>query len=245
VVREGLTMYKSESQSDSVENLTKALLEVHKQHGVVIGKDSKSFRNTYATLPGILTQIKDMIAPHGLILTQGSEAEYGGSAIYTLLEHVESGEYRKTISKLFPKELPVLPDYIINKMDQGQWNAYCKALIDHNPDQAWGSSTTYHRRYDAMMICGFFSVDDPTDFNEGSKEILEDRPSTIQRTMNIIDPASSSSSNISDKQLALLHMKLKSNPGLEQSILAQQKIKSLSDIPRSNFNAILALFGPQ
>lgn len=213
---------RQESQSDSVENLTKALLEVHKQNGIVIDKDKEAFgKRKYASLPAILNKIKDMISSHGLILTQGSEAEYGGSAIFTLLEHPESGEYRKTLSKLSPKELPILPDYIINKMDQNQWNSYCKALIDYNPDQAWGSSTTYHRRYDAMMICGFTSADDPTDFNEGHKEILSDN------------------SVITVDQAAHLLMLANGNTSRFTKIFEFNKITDISQLPASQYDRVI------
>lgn len=227
-------MYRSnESQSEGVYTLMGKLLEMHKEHGVVIGKDSKSNRSTYATLPGVLSQIQKMLTPYGLILTQGTDSDFDSGRIYTMLEHPESGEWRRICSRLTPKQIPLLPDYMINKMDQGQWTSYCNALLNHNSDQAWGGSTTYHRRYDAMMVCGLVSADDPTDFNEGHNDVIPENK--VANTMNIMN-----SDVISEKQCGLLRVKLNGDKELADKILTKWQVSKLSDISWRKFNDVLA-----
>lgn len=219
-------MYKEFQSGDSLEHIPKALHAIHQEHGVIIGKDSKSNRGTYATLPSILSQIADLIGPKGLILTQGPDLEYD-NCIYTLLEHPESGEWRRVVCKLKIKEVPLLPDYMIEKMNADQWNSYCKELLNYSPFQAWGSSTTYQRRYSAMMICGFFAADDPTDFNEGASEIIPEQTK------------SSGSGFISDKQQSLLRFKLNGDKALADKILMAFNVQKLSEIPWKHFQEVL------
>jgi hypothetical protein len=223
--------YKNDIQSEHVDTLVEKLHQLHKEHGVVLGKDSKSFKNTYATLPGILSQLKDMLSAYGLVLTQGifsSEAKDAPDILYTLLEHKESGQWRRITSTLTPKSLPLLPDYMVERMTPEQWNSYCNALLNANLDQAYGASTTYHRRYDAMMICGMFAVDDPSDFNEGHNDVIPENTSSNQKN-----------GFISEGQQGLLRARLNGDKELANKIISTYNLKNLSEIPWQQFNSVL------
>ncbi len=98
-----------------------------------------------------------------------------------------------------------------------------------SPDQAWGGSTTYHRRYDAMMLLGLFCSDDPTD-NDG--EVIETKKAAVVA-------AKSNDKYISEKQVGLLLGKTNDRPELRTRIMEKLQIKDLKFIEKSKFNSIL------
>jgi len=186
-------------QSASIDQLMLALMELHKEHGVVIGKDRKGHKGTYASLPRILDSIHTMCSQHGLILTQASRIIDGAPALESILRHPASG----------------------------QW-ILCQSLLTPNPeaqsyDQAWGGSSTYHRRYDAMMLLGIFSEDDPTDHDGNGSAASQEKKS----------------SRITQKQLGLLLAKINGDDYLTKKICTTLKIATLSDIPWKEFNKVL------
>lgn len=135
----------NEFQSTDIDQLMLALMDAHKEFGVVINKDRKGHKGTYASLPCILESIHKMCSRHGLILTQASRIINGQLALETLLRHPKSKQWIACQSLLTPNvDLP-------------------------SADQAWGGSNTYHRRYDAMMLMGIFAEDDPAD-NDGTTD---------------------------------------------------------------------------
>lgn len=131
-------------QSPEIDVVMQALMEVHKEYGVVINKDRKGHKGTYASLPRVLESIHKMCSKYGLILTQSSRIIDGHMALETILYHPKSKQWISSRSLLTPN--PDLP----------------------STDQAWGGSNTYHRRYDAMALMGIFAEDDPTD-NDGAE----------------------------------------------------------------------------
>lgn len=187
------------NQSPEINHLMQALMEVHKEFGVVISKDSKGHKGTYASLPCVLESIHKMINKHGLVLTQRSYIEANQNALETTLYHVVSKQFRTCVS-------------ILTYNPEAQ-----------NADQVWGGSTTYHRRYDAMMLLGIFAEDDPTDHdgNHGQSGI------------------SSNSTLINPKQLALLRAKLGADQELTNKIIAGLRIAKLEDMPWKELNRIL------
>ena len=160
-------------QSPEIDQIMQALMDTHNEFGVVINKDRKGHKGTYASLPCVLESIHKMCSKHGLILTQASRIIEGNIAIEYILRHPKSGQWISCQSLLTPNaELP-------------------------SSDQAWGGSSTYHRRYDAMMLLGIFAEEDPADHDgnvEGQK-----MPKT--------------SLAISDKQHALLVAKIAGDDG--------------------------------
>ena len=185
-------------ESATIDQLMLAIMELHKEFGVVVSKDRKGHKGTYASLPCILESIHKMCSKHGLILTQASRIIDGRTALETILRHPKSGQWISCQSLLTPN------------------------LEVQSNDQAWGGSSTYHRRYDAMMLLGIFSEDDPTD-HDGNVEVIKEQKS----------------SSINDKQLALLLAKINGNKELERKILTTLKIGTLSNIPWKEFNKVL------
>jgi hypothetical protein len=185
-------------QSPSIDQLMLALMALHREFGVVIGKDRKGHKGTYASLPRILDSIHIMCCKHGLILTQASRIINGNTALESILRHPASG----------------------------QWIS-CQSLLTPNPeaqsyDQAWGGSSTYHRRYDAMMLLGIFAVDDPTDHDGNVTHVQEKK-----------------SAAINERQLGLLLKKINNDENLKRIILTRLNIEDLSEIPWKEFNKVL------
>jgi len=188
----------NEFQSADVDQLTQALMETHKEFGVVINKDRKGHKGTYASLPCVLESIHKMCSKHGLILTQASRIINGTVALETILRHPKSNQWISCQSLLTPNaELP-------------------------SSDQAWGGSSTYHRRYDAMMLLGVFAQDDPAD-HDGA----------------VVASSEKQSQCISEKQHGLLVAKINGDDALKNKILVGLKIAHLSNVPWKEFNKVL------
>lgn len=183
-------------QSDEIDQLMIALLDAHKEFGVVLEKDKKGHKGSYASLPLVLDSIHEMCAKHNLILVQASRIIEGNHALETKLYHTKSKQWISCCSYLTPG-------------------------TGTSPDQSWGGTTTYHRRYDAMMLLGIFASDDPTD-HDGDKT-----------------PPPQYSDYISDKQVGFLRSKLKSQPSREQSLLKAYNITDLSKLPRSKMDEVV------
>lgn len=144
-----------EFQSADIDQLMLALLQAHKEFGVVINKDRKGHKGTYASLPCVLESIHKMCAKHGLILTQASRVINAQPALETKLYHPASK----------------------------QWIA-CQSLLTPNEDlsssdQAWGGSNTYHRRYDAMALLGLFAEEDPADHDGAAQSPAAQKNSQV------------------------------------------------------------------
>jgi hypothetical protein len=200
-------------ESPGIDKLMAALAALHNEFGVVIEKDSKGHKGKFASLPCVLREIHRMCKAHGLVLHQGSCIAEGRPALLTTLFHVASQQLISTVS-------------LLTANPEGQ-----------SHDQMWGGSITYHRRYDAMMLMGICSSDDPTDHdgNGHATKVEKVQASTPQSTATSSAPAGV----ISVKQLGLLRSKINGDDVLEASILTQQGIKSLNEMPWKNFNKVL------
>lgn len=186
---------------NQIDQLMLALMEVHKEFGVIISKDRKGHKGTYASLPSVLESIHIANSKHGLILTQASCIIEGKNALLSTLYHPSSKQSISSVSLLTPHPEP------------------------QSHDQAWGGSSTYHRRYDAMMLMGLFSDEDPTD-HDGNYNAPKSIPI-------------SNDGYINEKQLSLLRFKLNGDKKLEDAILTKLGISDLSNISRNKFNDII------
>ena len=191
--------------------LMQALMNMHAEFGVILGKDKKGNRGTYTSLPGVLSQIHNMTKKHGLLLFQRPDFEIdsGVQSLMTRLEHVESGE-----------------------------NIWCRSLLTPTPnapsaDQAYGSSMTYHRRYDAMALCGLFCDEDPAD-HDGWKDHELSQPTPDIESTYIPRKAGV----ISEKQVKLLAWKLKEQGKNELKDALILKFGSLDDVTIEAFNKL-------
>lgn len=156
-------------------NVLQAIAAMHKEFGVIIPKDSKGHKGTYASLPAVLSWISHHGGKYGLTLIQHPNINDGMLSLVTTLVHTPSGEKIDCESILTP------------------------TTNNPSPDQAYGSSMTYHRRYDAMAICGLFAEEDPSDHDGWN----DHKPQQIQK------PAVSASEKASDQQAKRFYAILK------------------------------------
>ena len=86
-------------RSESIKELSKALVEFHKKVGKVI-KDAKGYNYRYATLSNILDVIQDPLNECGLSVIQLPQGDH---ELVTILTHI-SGEFISNTSRMVPKE---------------------------------------------------------------------------------------------------------------------------------------------
>ena len=86
-------------RSESIKELSKALVEFHKKVGKVI-KDAKGYNYRYATLSNILDVIQDPLNECGLSVIQLPQSDH---ELVTILTHI-SGEFISNTSRMVPKE---------------------------------------------------------------------------------------------------------------------------------------------
>ena len=109
-------------KSEQIINLSKALLQFHKEIGKIAKTSTNPFfKSKYADLPSILSAINEPLSNSGLIIVSIPDAD----GLTTLLIHSESGEYISA-------------------------NAIMKPV--KNDPQAIGSAITYQRRYSIGSI---------------------------------------------------------------------------------------------
>ena len=121
--------------SDERKNIISALVKAQAAIGARVKKDAKNphFRNDYATLDAVLSQVSPHLAEHGLFLTQETRAAQGGVEVATFIFH-ESGES----VEFDPIFVPA------TKQDA----------------QGYGSAMTYARRYALLGVFGLAPSDD-------------------------------------------------------------------------------------
>ena len=116
-----------------MKNIYKALAALQQEVGA-IGKDSKGYGYTYASLDNIVEVITPLLKKHGLGFTQPLD----GNSIKTILFHTESGESIESTL-----EIP-----------QGV------ELKGMNQFQVLGSAITYLRRYSLASVLGLVTDED-------------------------------------------------------------------------------------
>lgn len=120
-------------QSDQINELTTALVEVQKELKA-ISKDASNpfFKSKYATLQACIEGSRDALTKHGLAISQTTSADADSSYLITSLMHT-SGQYIRGIYQLTPVK---------------------------NDPQSLGSAMTYARRYAYAAIVGLVQDDD-------------------------------------------------------------------------------------
>lgn len=206
--------------------IMRAMLEMHQEFGVVIRKDSKGNRGTYASLTAVLEQIHAMTSKYGLLLHQAPWFIDGNMILISRLHHLESEKYLECHSVLTP------------------------AGNNPSPDQAYGASTTYHKRYDALSLCGLVAEDDPSD-HDGWKDLSTPaassgfrHSSTAQEVEQAITLPSQNGS-ISEKQAKFFAIKLKQEGRTDDIAEILNKYGSFEAIPRSEVVQFKAKYGIQ
>jgi hypothetical protein len=210
-----------ELQSPEIDKIMDAIAACHDKHGVTIEKDAKGARNaTYAKLDNILFEIHKRCSEFKLTLIQRKLiSEDNKEALESMLFHRESKQWLKSLS-------------LIHTNPQAQ-----------SPDQVWGGSDTYHRRYDAMGLLGLCSSDDPAD-HDGWKDHAPQSSQEPHAARALFGQSEvveeKKSPYISEKQQGFLKVQLNGNKELAVKILAKWNISKLSDIPWRQFNDVLA-----
>jgi hypothetical protein len=194
-------------------SLMSALMAMHAEFGVILEKDKKGNRGTYTSLPGVLSQIHHMTKKHGLVLLQAPIFRDGMQLLYTKLFHPESSMDIECVSILTPT--PNAP----------------------SADQAYGSSMTYHRRYDAMALCGLFCDEDPSDHDGWDDHKRSSPQHEGLRKDHEVPQQAPGSSMINEKQVGLLAYKLKGKDELRSQLIGAYG--SLEKIPSNKMNAVL------
>lgn len=121
-------------KSEQIDQLAIALVKAQAIiQPAIKDKDNPFFRSKYADLTGIWDVIREPLTKNGLCLIQlGEEADAGTVAIRTMLLHTS-----------------------------GQWvSGVMKAKLVKDDPQAYGSGTTYLKRYGAAAIVGVITEDD-------------------------------------------------------------------------------------
>lgn len=207
------------NSSVEIDQLLLALMDMHNEFGVIISKDSRGNRGTYASLPAVLESIHNRCKKHGLILTQGSKIIDNQTALVTTLWHPKSKQWISCESLLTPNE------------------------NNTSADQAWGGSSTYHRRYDAMMLLGITSEDDPTD-NDGDYETKKPLANQSYGNNQNRSPNTNVVAKISAQQLDQLVMEVQKLPDDVRATTVTQiasfnRVRVLSDLRQDQFEGAL------
>lgn len=196
-------------QSAEIDKITTAFVEAKKGFKPVWA-DSKSNYKDFVSLDAIEDATRESLGSNGLAFKQNRVFIDGHIMLQTQLIHVS-----------------------------GQWlSAYMPLSIEGSRltgDQAWGSSTSYQRRYEAYGFLGLGKGDamDPDNLPE---DLDKDKPKAAH---------SAPSDAISDKQMGLLRMLLKEQPNRESALLLHYKIDDLSKLSRKYMNEVVAVLKPK
>lgn len=207
------------NSSESIDQLLTALMDMHNEFGVIIAKDSRGNRGTYASLPAVLESIHNRCKKYGLMLTQGSKVIDNQPGIISTLWHPKSKQWISCESLLTPSE------------------------NNTSADQAWGGSSTYHRRYDAMMLLGICSEDDPTD-NDGNYEAKKTHASQSYGNSQNRSSHENVVSVISNEQLDQLVTEIQKLPQdmratMVTQIASYNKVRVLSELRQDQFEGVM------
>lgn len=121
--------------SESIKNLTKALLNAQTKMGAAV-KESKNpfFKSSYADLPTIMEVVKEPLNNAGIIILQPMLNRGDKNFIITTLIHAESGEFISSETEVI--------------------------CAKHNDPQAFGAAQTYARRFGLQAMLFIPAEDD-------------------------------------------------------------------------------------
>ena len=128
--------------SESIKNLTKALLTAQTQMGSA-KKDAKNpfFKSSYADLPTVMEVVKQPLNDAGIIVLQPAFYSDGKNFISTTLLHAESGEWMSSDTEV--------------------------VCAKQNDPQAFGAAQTYARRFGLQSMLFIPAEDDDGNYASG------------------------------------------------------------------------------
>lgn len=128
--------------SESIKNLTKALLQAQTQMGAATkGAKNPFFKSNYADLPTVMEVVKSPLNEAGILVLQPATNRDGKNFITTTLIHAETGEYL-----------------------QSETEVVCSK---QNDPQAFGAAQTYARRFGLQSMLFIPAEDDDGNFASG------------------------------------------------------------------------------
>lgn len=169
--------------------------------------DSKNphYKSQYASLGAFVEAIKKSLNHHGFFFSQPLEMlENGDTVVNTLVIH-KSGTQIKMGSSVITR---------IGKTDQ-----------------QFGSSVTYHRRYQISAAFGLFADEDDdaeTSVGRGKYDESQPKHETVKEEKKI-----------SQSQLKIAMGLIGENDSLMDEVLKLAKIKTLDELPQSRFDGLL------
>lgn len=128
--------------SESIKNLTKALLVAQTQMGAATkGAKNPFFKSSYADLPTVMEVVKEPLNNAGIIVLQPATHQDGKNFITTTLLHAETGEWMES-----------------------QTEVVC---AKQNDPQAFGAAQTYARRFGLQAMLFIPAEDDDGNYASG------------------------------------------------------------------------------
>lgn len=204
-------------RSTEIDQLMAAIGKVQTE-GVSIGKDTTGARAIkYASLCQILEVIQERCSKNGLVLTQDEVVSDGAPAICTTLFHVPSKQWKSGLSLL-----------TINTSNASL-------------DQAYGGSSTYHRRYSALMSLGLCQ---DGDVNDNDSEVPQQAANSNYASPK---PTTSFASTgvVSEKQVGMLKWKIKESkqPNIMEHVHKMYGITDIAKLPFNKCNELIEWLG--
>lgn len=130
------------ANSESIKNLTKALLAAQKNMGKAVkGSSNPYFKSKYADLPTVMEVVKEPLNEAGIIVLQPASYHEGKNFITTTLIHAETGEFMSSETEVI-----------------------CSKA---NDPQAFGAAQTYARRFSLQSMLFIPAEDDDGNYASG------------------------------------------------------------------------------
>lgn len=187
--------------SDSISNLTKALLNAQKQMGAAVkGSKNPFFKSNYADLPTVMEVVKDPLNDNGILILQPAAHHDNRNFILTVLVHAETGE-------MLVSETEVI-------------------CAKPNDPQAFGAAQTYARRFGLQSMVFIPSEDD--DGNRASGRDTKNTRIEINKTVPtaVTTESSPSSASVGSTPSALTGSSLPLGSVQAQTVTDVQPLKT-------------------
>lgn len=154
--------------SESIKNLSKALLKAQSQMGAA-KKDAKNpfFKSTYADLPTVMEVVKLPLNEAGIVVLQPSSHHDGKNFITTTLIHSETGEWMQSETEVVSAKA--------------------------NDPQAFGAAQTYARRFGLQAMLFIPAEDD--DGNMASGRVAPTNAAKSYQTNNTVNVTTTTAEN--------------------------------------------------
>lgn len=147
------------TNSESIKNLTKALLAAQKNMGKAVkGAKNPYFKSTYADLPTVMEVVKEPLNEAGIIVLQPASYHDGKNFITTTLVHADSGEWMSSETEV--------------------------VCTKANDPQAFGAAQTYARRFGLQSMLFIPAEDDDGNYAAGRTTTTTNTTVTVSNAVN-------------------------------------------------------------